>query len=396
LESPSGAPSPAVDRRLKVATLVHVVAPGGAETMAVESAIGLDPERWRRLLVVGRELDSEATEAATAEMLATVRAADVDVLRLRRSSRLELWAWWPFYRLLRHGKVDVLHAHMFGSNVWACVIGKLARVPVIVCHEHMWSYGGSRLRIFIDRWLIARVSDAFVAVSESGRRSMIESEGIPDHDVVLLRNGPPSLPRGVPGRVREELGIAPDQPVLTTVGILRAEKAHSVLIEAAARIVKTAPDLRVLIVGDGVERGNLEALIERLGLGDVVTLMGIRRDIADILESTDVAVCCSDFEGGPLSVMEYMSAELPIIATEVGGLPELVGPQSGVLIPPRDPGALADAAVALIGDPERRRRLGRSGAELREADYGAAVYIDRLEALYDKLLKAAGGRARRP
>jgi glycosyltransferase involved in cell wall biosynthesis len=375
---------------------VHVVAPGGAETMAVESTTGLDPERWRRLLVVGRELDSRETEAATAEMLNAVREADVDVLRLRRVSRLELWAWWPFYRLLRRGKVDVLHAHMFGSNVWACVIGKLARVPVIVCHEHMWSYGGSRLRSFIDRWLIARLSDAFVAVSEAGRRSMIESEGIPEQDVVLLRNGAPSLPRGVPGRVREELGIGPDQPVMTTVGILRSEKAHSVLVEAAAEIVKTVPDLRVLLIGDGVERENLEALIARLGLGGVVTLLGIRRDIADILESTDIAVCCSDFEGGPLSVMEYMSAELPIIATDVGGLPELVGPENGIRVPPRDPGALADAALALIGDPERRRRLGRAGAELRESEYGAAVYIERLEALYERLLKGAGGRDRRP
>lgn len=375
---------------------MHVVAPGGAETMAVESTTGLDPERWRRLLVVGRELDSQETEAATAEMLNAVRVADVDMLRLRRVSRLELWAWWPFYRLLRRGKVDVLHAHMFGSNVWACVIGKLARVPVIVCHEHMWSYGGSRLRSFIDRWLIARFSDAFVAVSEAGRRSMIESEGIPERDVVLLRNGAPSLPRGVPGRVREELGIGPDQPVITTVGILRSEKAHSVLVEAAAEIVKTVPNLRVLLIGDGVERENLEALIARLGLGEVVTLLGIRRDIADILESTDIAVCCSDFEGGPLSVMEYMSAELPIIATDVGGLPELVGPENGIRIPPRDPGALAAAALALIGDPERRRRLGRAGAELRESEYGAAVYIERLEALYDRLLKGAGGRDRRP
>jgi glycosyltransferase involved in cell wall biosynthesis len=168
------------------------------------------------------------------------------------------------------------------------------------------------------------------------------------------------------------------------------------LVEAAAEIVKTVPDLRVLLIGDGVERENLEALIARLGLGDVVTLLGIRRDIADILESTDIAVCCSDFEGGPLSVMEYMSAELPIIATDVGGLPELVGPENGIRIPPRDPGALADAALALIGDPDRRRRLGRAGAELRATEYGAAVYIERLEALYDRLLKAAGGRGRRP
>jgi glycosyltransferase involved in cell wall biosynthesis len=364
--------------------------------MAVESAIGLDPERWRRMLVVSREEDFDGLQDAAAEMMAAVRAADVDVLRLQRHSRIEVWAWWSLYRLLRRDKIDILHAHMFGSNVWACVIGKLARVPVIVCHEHMWSYGGSRLRTWIDRCLIANLSDAFVAVSEAGRRSMIESEGIPGRDVVLLRNGLPALPRGAAGKVRAELGISAAESVIVTVGILRPEKAHSVLVEAAAAIVKTVPNLRVLLVGEGGERANLEALIARLGLGDVVTLLGLRRDIADILESADIAVCCSDFEGGPLAVMEYMSAELPIVATEVGGLPELVGPANGVLIPPRDPGALADAALGLIADEDRRRRLGLAGKELREAEYSSGVYIGRLEALYEKLLKAAGARGRRP
>jgi glycosyltransferase involved in cell wall biosynthesis len=279
---------------------------------------------------------------------------------------------------------------MFGSNVWACIVGKLAGVPVIVCHEHMWSYGGSRFRSLVDRWLIARFSNAFVAVSEAGRRSMIESEGIPERDVVLLRNGLRSLPPGVHGRVRSELGIEPERPVVVTVGILRPEKAHSVLIEAAAELVRGGvPDLRVLIVGDGGERPHLESLIDRLGLGDAVSLLGLRRDIADILAVADLAVCCSDFEGGPLSVMEYMSAELPIVATDVGGLPELVQPDNGLLVPPRDPAALADAVLVLLRDPERRRRLGRAGRERRDREYGADVYIEHLEALYEELLGAA-------
>jgi glycosyltransferase involved in cell wall biosynthesis len=279
---------------------------------------------------------------------------------------------------------------MFGSNVWACLLGRLARVPVVVCHEHMWSYGGSRTRALIDRWLIARWSDAFIAVSEEGRRSMVEVERIRPEDVVLLRNGRPALAPGDPHKAREELGIAAEQPVLVASGSLRREKAYEVLIEAAAALAPSAPGLRVLIAGDGPERPRLEELIRKLGMSGVVSLLGVRADIPDLLAAADIGVCCSDFEGGPLSVMEYMGAGLPVIATRVGGLPELVQDGvNGVLIPPRDPEALAEAAAGVLADPSLRERMGNAGRELREREYGIDRYIGRLEALYERLLAAA-------
>ena len=116
----------------------------------------------------------------------------------------------------------------------------------------------------------------------------------------------------------------------------------------------------MLIAGDGWMREGLQRQIDALGLGEVVTLLGMRADVPDLLAAADVAVCCSDFEGGPLSVMEYMGAGLPVLATEVGGLPELISDgENGILIPPRDPGALAEAAAALLADPERRPTAGR-------------------------------------
>lgn len=375
--------------RVKVVVLVHRIAPGGAETIAAESVIGLDDERFERLLCTGRQYTVATTEAAD-EMLRRVHAAGVEVLALRRRSRFAIWAWWPLLRLLRRERVDILHSHLFGSNVWACLLGRLARVPVIVCHEHMWSYDGSRARVWIDRWLIARWSSAFVAVSEAGLRSMVELERIRRQDVVLLRNGIPSLPPGDGQRVRRELGIGADQPVVVSSGILRPEKAYGVLIEAAAKLAGSLPGLRVLIAGEGPERPRLEALIADLGVSAVVTLLGIRSDIPDLLAAADLAVCCSDFEGGPLSVMEYTGAGLPVVATGVGGLPELVHDgENGVLVPPRDPASLARAIAGLLGDPQRRRRMGQAGMELRERGYGGAAFIRRLEALYERLLAAA-------
>lgn len=373
--------------QIKVVILVHLVGPGGGETIAVESAINLDPERYDRVLCVGRWHELEEQEPA-AGMLRRVQASGARILHLRRSSRFAFWAWWPLIRLLRRERVDILHGHMFGSNVWACLLGRLTRVPVVVCHEHMWSYGGGRLRSLIDRWLIARWSDAFIAVSEQGRRSMIEVEGIRPEDVVLIRNGVPALPPGDGDAVREELGIGSGQPVVVSVGFLRPEKAYEVLIEAAAQIAPSIPGLRVLIAGGGPERPRLEALIEELGLSDVVSLLGVRADVPNLLAAADVAVCCSDFEGGPLAVMEYMGAGLPVVASRVGGLPELVRDgETGVLVPPRDPSALAEAVAALLADPSRSQRLGEAGRELRDREYSIGAFIGRLQALYERLLE---------
>jgi glycosyltransferase involved in cell wall biosynthesis len=374
----------------KIVILVHLVGPGGGETIAVESATHLDPERYQRTLCIGRWHDVEDQEP-TAGMLRGLEASGGRILRLRRKSRYDLRAWLPLIRLLRRERVDILHGHMFGSNVWACVIGRLARVPVIVCHEHMWSYGGGRLRAWIDRWLIARWSDAFVAVSERGLQSMIEIEHIPPKDVVLIRNGVPAAPPGDGEKVRAELGIDSGTPVVVSVGWLREEKAYEVLIAAAAKAVETHPDLKVLVAGEGPERERLERQIDELGLSEVVTLLGMRADVPDLLAAADLAVCCSNFEGGPLSVMEYMGAALPVVATRVGGLPELIAEgENGLLVPPQDPPALAEAVSALLGDGERRRQMGEAGKQLRDREYGVDAFVGRLDELYRRLLAAAG------
>ena len=108
-----------------------------------------------------------------------------------------------------------------------------------------------------------------------------------------------------------------------------------------------------------------------------------------MLAALDVAVCCSDFEGGPLSVMEYMGAGLPVVATRVGGLPELVQDgETGILVEPRDPAGLADAIAGLLADPDRRRELGSAGRDLRAREYDVDVWMSRIEALYASLLDA--------
>jgi glycosyltransferase involved in cell wall biosynthesis len=365
-----------------------LIEPGGGERLAVENAVLLDNDRFERSLCITRWDDRLERMEPARSLLARLAEEDVRVIKLRRSSKTDVAAWRPFFRLLRDENVDVLHAHMFGSNIWGAVLGRLAHVPAIIAHEHIWAYNSRGLRPFLDREVIARFSNAFVTVSEESRRLMIEHERIHDGDIVVIPNGIASLPAGDGAGLRAELGIARDAPVVGSVGNLRAQKAYEVLIEAAVQLRRTSgPDLRVLIAGEGPERPALEELIDNRGMAGTVLLLGMRSDVPDILAALDVAVCCSDYEGSPLAVMEYMDAGLPVVATRVSGLPDVVvDEETGFLVPPRDPEALAGAIAQLLGDADARKTFGARGRELRRKLWNLDTWIRRIEELYERLL----------
>ena len=176
------------DDRVHVVSLIDDLAVngGGAETMARELALRLDPSRFRCTLCVTR-LSPGKPSAAGLALMRGLEAQGVRVLSLARRGKLHLAAWRPLVAYLQSENVQVLHGHMFGSNVWAAVLGRLAGVPVIVAHEHGWSYEGQPVRRFLDRVLVARSSDAIIASSELARTRMVEVERIdPEADAVRL------------------------------------------------------------------------------------------------------------------------------------------------------------------------------------------------------------------
>ena len=374
------------DGKLRVVTLVDRLGTGGAERLAIQTTTRLDPERFDRTLVASRDFGVAVSKQHVANALEDLRRAGVRVIGLKRTSARQVWAWWPLYRLLRRERVDVLHSHKFGSNLWGTVVGRLARVPVIVAHEHTWSYEGQPLRKLADRAVIARGSSAFVAVSREDQRRMIEVERIRPEDTLFIPNGIPAPPAASGNDGRAELGIPADAPVIGTVSVLRPQKALDVLLRATKILVQEFPGLRVLIAGEGDRRFALEDLATELGLDDTVMFLGVRTDVPDVLESLDVAVSTSDFEGSPLSVMEYMAAARPIVATRVGGVPDLIddGVQ-GRLVDPQDPAAFAEAVAGLLRDPQGARQMGERARERRRSEFDIDVMVRRLEALYEKL-----------
>ncbi len=381
--------------RIHVLTLVdHLGMTGGAEHLALDIATRIDPARFRSSLCATR-FPGWGTPTAD-ELAARARLGErgVTFVPLERRGRADVLAWRRLASYLRRERVDVLHAHMFGSNLWGTVLGRLTGVPVIIAHEHTWSFEGEPLRRLLDREVIGRFCSVFLAVSQEDRRRMIEIERVPAQRIRFLANG--ILARApTPGRdLRAELGLGA-VPLLGAVGGLRAQKAYDVLFRAAVLLKQTHPDLRVLIAGEGPEKQKLEALILELGLGDTVTLLGRRLDVPDLLAALDVAVCSSDYEGSPLSVMEYMEAGLPIVATRVGGVPDLIDDGvHGLLVDPGDPAQLARAVVDLLADPPRAAAMGARARERRRAEFDLDVMIGNIEALYEEQVAARSGSPR--
>jgi glycosyltransferase involved in cell wall biosynthesis len=378
-------------RPLRVVVMVESVTgprAGGAEHVAARTAIHLDRARFEPTLCTTRLI------APTGPLLDELRDAGIPVLQLRRRGRFDLASWRPLVAQLRHDRVDILHSHMFGANVWGTILGRLTRVPVVIAHEHSWTFEGQPMRRFLDRELIGRGATAYVAVSDADRKKMIEIEGVPAAKVHVLQNGIPPLRPPSGKDVRAELGIDRDVPLVGSVGELHVQKAFDVLFDTAARLRNRFPSLEVIVAGEGSDRPRLERHIRELGLERTVHLLGRREDVPDVLASLDIAVCCSDREGSPLSVMEYMASGLPIVATRVGGIPDLIDDGvHGLLVPPRDADALANALARLLDDETLSARLAANARERQEREFVLAAAVRRTEELYELLV--ASRRARR-
>jgi glycosyltransferase involved in cell wall biosynthesis len=369
---------------------------GGGESMAKQIAQRLDPERFTSVMSVTRSMErTPAVEGA----LTDLEGAGTDVIELDRGSRFSLAPWRRLLGEMRERRIDILHTHKIGSNFWGALLAPRAPVPVFIAHEHTWSWQGEPLRRFLDRRLIARRADAFLAVSRFDQRQMTEVEGIPPGKTRYIPLGIPLPKRSGPGTdIRAELGIGDEQPVVGLVGFLRPQKAYEVMLEAVPALRERFPGLRVLIVGDEVggsgERSRLESLAQELGVADAVTFLGFRADAFDVMAGFDVAAQASDFEGAPLSILEFMEAGKPVVATRVGGVPDLIREgETGLLVEPRDPSGLAAAIGGLLGDPERAAAMGRAGQELRRSEFTIEAMIGRIEALYEELSVSAGQTA---
>lgn len=295
-------------------------------------------------------------------------------------------------RSLQHHPVDVFHIHvgMGRENFDGARAARRAGVPVVVQTQHLpWLLGGrgKRVRFFCGLQQVDRI----IAVSHALRRTY-EQIGVPAARITTVPNG--IRPRGLgPGRqvARQTLGLAPDQPVVVTIGRLTVMKGQRYLVDSVPDLAARFPGLAVLILGQGHLHTQLAEQAVVLGVDDRVCLLGHRPDARLLLDAADVFVLPSRYEGMPLVALEAMEAGLSVVATRVIGSEEVVADgETGLLVPPRDPAALGRAIALLLADPVLRARYGRAGRRRYLERFTSARMAAETAAVYDQALQSVG------
>ncbi len=271
---------------------------------------------------------------------------------------------WRLWRSLARGKFDIVETFTHDSNLLGLPLAWLAGVPVRIATHRGEIENFPAWRERLHSWMInVGLARMLIAVSEQTRQKAI-AEGVKPEKVAVILSGIDPLDAGSAAprdRVRRELGLGPNDLFLLTVGRLMVQKGHEYLIQSVPQIVSRFPNALVGICGDGPLRASLEDQIERPGLLGRVKLLGMRADVAALLAAADVFVLPSLWEGLPRALLEAMASGLPAVATRVDGIQELVAHGvHGLLTPPRDSDALADAVIQLLENPRLRKEIGEA------------------------------------
>jgi glycosyltransferase involved in cell wall biosynthesis len=385
-------------RRYRVVRLITRLNIGGPAIHTILLTAGLDRSRFSTLLVTGAESPTEGNMLPLAER---VGVRPVSIPELGRAVRpgQDLVAFARVVRLLRRYRPAIVHTHMAKAGAIGRVAARLAGVPVVAhtYHGHVFhSYFDSvRSAAFLTaERLLGHLSDTLIAVGDR-QRGEIAAYGIGTADklvsVPLGLELEPFLQPSARGALRTALGLESATPLVGIVARLVPVKDHDTFLAAAALVHHERPDVRFAIVGDGECRQALEARARALGLAGVVHFLGWRRDLAAVYTDLDVVCLSSLNEGSPVALIEAMAAARPVVATAVGGVPEVVRDRiSGRLVPSRRPEAMAEAIREVLGDAVEARSLGLAARDAVYPKYSIARLIRDVEALYVELLAAKG------
>lgn len=360
---------------IRVLWLIRGLGPGGAERLLVaHAAAGSD----------GFDYQASYQVAAKDQLVPELEELGVPCRHLAGGAR-----WAPALRqLVLDERIDVVHSHSpavaVGARLALRSIGRARRPRHVYTEHNRWD--AYRLPTRLANAATLALDDEVFAVSEEARGSVAARlrprvttlhHGV-DRDQVRAAAAPRA-------ETRAALGIPDEHVVAVQVANYRTEKAHEVLVDAAERL-RRRDDLTFLLVGQGPRQEEITALVRARGLEDRVRILGFRTDVASLLAAGDALVLSSDHEGLPVAVMEALALGVPVVSTAVGGIPEAIDHEvEGLLVPPRDPAALAAAVARIADDGALRGRLG-TAARARSAQFDAATATATIEAAYRAVL----------
>ncbi len=366
---------------------------GGPSVHVILLSHGLRPLGYDTRLVVGRESPREGNLLA----LAAERGVDCEtVAGLGReiAPLRDVVALLGLVRLMRAWRPAIVHTHTAKAGLLGRLAARAARVPTVVhtFHGHVLrGYFSPPKQALFRRLetLLASAADALVAVSEAVKQDLVDLGVARASKILVIPLGlelealSGTLPRGV---LRREAGFAAEAPLVGMVGRLVPIKDVPTFLHAARHVLERRPDARFALVGDGEERPALEALLGPLGLVGAVHFFGWRRELAGVYGDLDVVVNASRNEGTPVALIEALAAARPVVATAVGGTPDLIGrDERGRLVPPAEPQALAQAILQTLEESDAARRRALAGREHVMSLHSSQRLIRDVDALYREL-----------
>jgi glycosyltransferase involved in cell wall biosynthesis len=361
---------------------------GGGQTYLFNILRYLDREKFEPLATVVTEGDISATLSALEVSFEVVDMRWV----LSKNPLATCGNFHDFYRIIREHRIDVVHCNSQKSLMVAGPPARLAGARVL-WHAHVPSGLGRAFDVlgcFLAHMIVVNsnhVRRRFEGCPGGVRNLRVVPYGIDTERFSVTRDG---------SDIRREFGIAGSDQVIGYVGRLEEEKGTQVLIEAVPAILGELPAARFLIAGEASdEQAEFEALAEervrQLGIADRVRFAGFRNDVPDLIAAMDVVVVPSLREAFGLVNVEVMACGRPLVATRVGGIPEVVEDgATGILVPPADSGALADAVIGLMRDPDRRRAMAEAGRRRAAALFDIRAHVSKMQALYEEMVARNG------
>jgi L-malate glycosyltransferase len=385
-EDSQGGPTPA---RRRVFFLLDSLDVGGTETQAVELATRLSPERYEVTL---------GCVCARGPLLEKLTGSAVSVREFHPKGGFDsVHGMYQMLRLaifLRRGGFQIVHTHDLYSNPLGISAAVIARVPVIISSqrdlsEFDWYKTGRKV------WLrrLQNLSNAVLTNAAAIREALIKDDHFAPEKVRIIYNGVDveRFARGSRDRDWLVQGAGQEKWIVLVGNMQSDVKGHPGLFAAATAIVREFPQTRFVLVGDGAQRKDFERQVTQLGLENHFSFLGRRNDVPQILACADIAVLPSKSEGLPNAVLEYLAAGLPTVASWVGGNAEIVeNGKTGLLVPPEDASALAEALLRLLRDPDLAASLGKKGREYVVSQFSFQRMITSIDQLYGELLRSRG------
>ncbi len=365
-------------RCLKVLHVIEDLENGGAERVLINLARGLDKQKFEAAVCCLTRKGRMASE---------LEANGIPVYVMHKRPGLDLALVWRLARLLRKLEIDIVHCHVFTANLWGRLAAILARVPVMITHEHSSFTVDDARRLRLERLLMRRTTRA-ISVSEELRQRLITHGRLPAAKIVTIHNGLKFSTANEAQkceRLRREYRLERFEFLIGTVGRLESRKNYPLLLEAFAQVQAQYPQTGLLFVGAGPEEERLKQRTHALGLEAHVVFAGYHSDVAGWLRLMNVFCSSSQTEGISMAILEALAAGVPVVATRVGGNPEIIPAREfGLLVPSNDTTALAQALVEIVQRPTAAQQMAQRGQERVLQHFSEARMLESVEELYLK------------